>query len=155
MPAAMSKIEPKTVIERFKSFYRDLGADTLDEIDSVYAPHIFFKDPIHEIRGINSLHSYFEELCRNLESCRFEYLDELSHHDSTYIKWDMHFKHSKIGTSMITVRGVTQLQTHNDKIVYHEDVYDLGAMLYEHLPLLGATTKWLKRRLATDANTGV
>ena len=34
------------------------------------------------------------------------------------------------------------------KLTYHEDIYDLGEMLYEHVPLMGTIIKWLKRRLA-------
>lgn len=154
MSVALSKMQDETVIERFKTFYRTLSRNSLNDIDTVYAPHILFKDPIHEIRGINSLHTYLDDLCANLESCRFEYLDEIARADSCYIKWDMHFRHPKVSPSIISVRGMSQLKISNNYIVYHEDVYDLGAMLYEHLPLLGSATKWLKNRLATDSQKG-
>jgi hypothetical protein len=46
------------------------------------------------------------------------------------------------------VRGVSHLKI-SDKIDYHEDFYDMGAMLYEQLPLLGSVTRWLRLRLAS------
>jgi hypothetical protein len=60
----------------------------------------------------------------------------------------MHFKHPKLGNRLISVRGVSHLQI-SDKIDFHEDFYDMGAMLYEQLPLLGNVTRWLKLRLAS------
>lgn len=154
MSVAISNLQNNLIIERFKTFYRKLSLASLEDIDSVYAPHILFRDPVHEIRGIDAMHSYFVELCQNLESCRFEYLDEVSKADTTYIKWDMHFRHPRVSAETITVRGMSQIKTHNDLIVYHEDVYDLGAMLYDHLPLLGNATRWLKKRLSSEATAG-
>jgi hypothetical protein len=39
------------------------------------------------------------------------------------------------------------LRTRNGKIYYHRDYFDMGAMLYEHLPLLGRIIQRLKHRL--------
>ena len=36
-----------------------------------------------------------------------------------------------------------------DKVYYHEDCYDLGALLYEQVPVLGFATRTLKHRLAS------
>ena len=152
MSLAASSLTKSGTIERFKAFYRELKPEKFDQIEELYAPAIIFKDPVHQIRGVDYLHRYFVDLCADLDSCRFEFLDELSQHDSCYIKWDMHFSHPRLGQEVISVRGMTQLKLKEEKIIYHEDVYDLGAMLYEHLPLIGSATRWLKKRLAT-ANT--
>ncbi len=34
-----------------------------------------------------------------------------------------------------------------DKVYRHRDYFDAGAMLYEHLPVLGRVVSWLKRRV--------
>ena len=59
----------------------------------------------------------------------------------------MHFRHPKLGSKLIDVRGVSHLKW-TDKIDFHEDFYDMGAMLYEQVPLIGSVTQWLKQRLA-------
>jgi hypothetical protein len=33
-------------------------------------------------------------------------------------------------------------------VYLHRDYFDAGALLYEHLPVLGTLIGWLKRRLA-------
>jgi len=34
-----------------------------------------------------------------------------------------------------------------DKVYRHRDYFDAGAMLYEHLPVVGRVVSWLKRRI--------
>ncbi len=135
------------VIERFKGFYRDLSQLQVPEFDKIYADDVIFRDPVHEIRGAADLLGYMEALCERVEFCQFEYLDELVTADKAYIKWNMNFRHPSLGQATHTVRGVSHIQF-SDRVYYHEDVYDMGQMLYEHLPVLGGATRWLKRRLA-------
>lgn len=135
-------------IERFKEFFRVLHNADLSRLREIYADNVVFKDPVHEIRGLVELEDYFTGMCADLTDCRFEYLDEAIVGDSAYVKWVMHFKHPKLGNRPISVRGVSHLKGEN-RIEYHEDFYDMGAMLYEQLPVLGNVTRWLRLRLAS------
>ena len=136
------------LIERFKNYFRVLHESDLSELRELYSDQIIFKDPVHEIRGLVELEDYFTSICADLTDCRFEYLDEVVTESTAYIKWVMHFKHPRLGNRLISVRGVSHLKI-GDKIDYHEDFYDMGAMLYEQLPLLGNVTRWLRLRLAS------
>ena len=136
------------LIERFKSQFRILHEADLSRLRELYSERIVFKDPVHEIRGLVELEDYFSALCSDLSDCRFEYLDEIVGDNSAYIKWMMHFKHPRLGNRLISVRGVSNLKF-SDRIDFHEDFYDMGAMLYEQLPLLGNVTRWLRLRLAS------
>jgi esterase/lipase superfamily enzyme len=145
-----AKMDAKdTLIERFKFFYKDLKRIPLPQIGDIYDDNVIFKDPVQEVRNIEQLHAYLSDLCLDVHSGRFEYLDQMVAEHSAYIKWNMHFKHPKLGKQTITVRGISQIQF-NERIYYHEDVYDLGQMLYEQVPLLGGVVKGLKKRLAVN-----
>jgi hypothetical protein len=135
-------------VERFKSYFKILHESDLSQLRDLYSEKILFKDPVHEIRGLVGLEDYFTSLCADLSDCRFEYLDEMVTDNAAYVKWMMHFKHPKLGNRLISVRGVSHLKI-SDKIDYHEDFYDMGAMLYEQLPLIGSVTRWLRMRLAS------
>ena len=50
------------------------------------------------------------------------------------------------GGKMITLRGITQIRF-TDRIYYQEDFYDLGAMLYQHIPVLGAIIRFVNSRV--------
>ncbi|REG82395.1 nuclear transport factor 2 family protein [Marinomonas pollencensis] len=134
------------LIERFKHFYKDLKHIPLPHIGDIYDDNVIFKDPVQEVRSVEQLHAYLSDSCMDVHSGCFEYLDQLVTENSAYIKWNMHFKHPKLGNKTLTVRGISQIQF-NERIYYHEDVYDLGQMLYEHVPLLGCVVKGLKTRL--------
>ncbi|GAB1256801.1 nuclear transport factor 2 family protein [Aurantivibrio plasticivorans] len=140
---------PEQMFSEFKQFYTHFSDHELGKLDVIYAKDVVFTDPIHSIKGRAALHHYFADLCENVEECRFEFLDELVLDNAAYIKWDMHFSHPKIQKGHpLTLRGVTQLQFGKDGISYHEDFYDMGAMLYEHVPVIGRCIRWLKRNLA-------
>jgi esterase/lipase superfamily enzyme len=138
----------KPLLFRFKDYFKVLHDSDLSRLRDLYDEEIVFKDPVHEIRGLVELEDYFTSMCSDLSDCRFEYLDELISEDAAYVKWVMHFKHPKLGNRLISVRGVSHLKI-GDKIEFQEDFYDMGAMLYEQLPLLGNVTRWLRLRLAS------
>jgi hypothetical protein len=137
----------QNLVEHFKSFYRQFHQSNLCDLRKLYASDAVFKDPVHEIRGLVAIEDYMAGLMRELSDCRFEYLDEVVGNNQAYIKWVMHFRHRKLGNRLISVRGVSHIQF-EDQVTFQEDVYDLGAMLYEQLPVLGPVIRWLRRRLA-------
>jgi hypothetical protein len=60
----------------------------------------------------------------------------------------MTFSHSGLnGGKPVQVRGVTLIRF-TDRIYYHEDFFDLGAMLYQHVPVLGSVIRYLNNRLS-------
>ena len=136
------------LLESFKSNFKDLKKADWSQLGNFYADNILFRDPVHELHGLVTLEDYFNTLCADLIVCRFEFLDQVVDDHSAYLKWIMHFRHPRLGNEIIDVRGVSHLRW-TDKIEFHEDFYDMGAMLYERLPVLGNVTRWLKLRLAS------
>jgi len=136
------------LLVRFKEHFKNLKQADSSQLGELYADDILFKDPVHELRGLVTLEDYFDTLCADLIDCRFEYLDQLEGDNSCYVKWIMHFRHPKLGKEIIDVRGVSHIRW-SDKIDFQEDFYDMGAMLYERLPVLGNVTRWLRLRLAS------
>jgi len=146
----VAQVQPQThIIERFKDFYRHLETMPLDDIGQVYDTNITFRDPIHEIRGLTHVHQYMTKMCTGVTEGRFEFLDQVVTKDTAYIKWNMYFVHPKFGPKTIQVRGISHIQF-DDKIFFHEDVYDMGEMVYEHVPVLGGFVGWLKKRLGDN-----
>jgi len=136
------------LLERLKDNFKDLQQADWSRLGEIYADNIVFSDPVHELRGLVVLEDYFTTLCVDLNDCRFEYLDQLASDNTAYLKWVMHFRHPRLGSQVIDVRGVSHIRW-GEKIEFHEDFYDLGAMLYERLPVLGNVTRWLRLRLAS------
>ena len=148
------------IIKRFKALYQTLGAVEAESVrdqpllEQVYSENIEFRDPLHSIHGLPSLRSYMDNMYGNVISCEFVFLAEWINETaadgkgSACIKWDMIFSHRKLaGGKKIIVRGVSHIRF-GERIDYHEDVFDVGSMLYEHIPLMGKIILWLKGRLS-------
>lgn len=138
-------------LERFMDAYRNLTADNLHDLGLIYADDVHFVDPAHEIRGLEALQSYFSNLYQNLASISFDYHRVLDNETEASISWSMTFTHPRISRGRaVTVEGATFLQfDQDDKVAHHRDYFDLGAMLYEHLPVFGTLTTFIKNRLGT------
>ena len=68
---------------------------------------------------------------------------------TAFVTWTMRFAHAQLrGGKPILVDGVSQLDIAGDKIVRQRDYYDMGAMIYENVPLLGFVVAGLRRRMA-------
>ena len=136
------------IIEQFKRFYQVFDPKALHEIDAIYTDDVEFRDPIHQVNGRAQLRAYMEHMAGNLDSCRFFYLEEQISGNTAFVKWNMHFTHPKLaGGKELTVRGMSEVRF-GDRIYYQEDFYDMGAMVYEHVPVFGRVVQWLRHRLA-------
>lgn len=131
----------------FKQFYRGFLQKDLDNIDEIYDSDAIFKDPLNDVRGVSAIHCYRSNFCRFFAECRLEIIDECVAADRAYLKWNLYFKF-KDKKRVHSVRGVTQL-LFEDKIVYHEDVYNVGEMFYGQMPVVGNIAQALLRKMVT------
>lgn len=136
-------------MEKFLTIYNNLNHKNLHLLRDIYRPDIHFIDPAHEICGLDNLTDYFFVLYENLRSIDFIFHDVVKVDNAAYLQWQMTFRHKKFsGGSPVAVDGTTFLQfDHEHLVYYHRDYFDLGAMIYEQLPLLGRLIKVIKGRL--------
>ena len=137
-----------TAVAQFIKFYESLGADAPVDLHSVYANNIEFIDPVHRMQGLPALDRYFNDLMTNVLSLEFRITETHVSDGQAFLQWIMSYEHPKLaGGRRIEVAGISHIRF-EDKIFYHRDYYDLGQMVYEHVPLYGWITRWLKARLA-------
>jgi len=136
-------------ISRFCEFYKVFSTASLANMKGVYAERIVFEDPVHRISGLSNLTNYFERTLSNVNECRFEITQIIEQEGKAFVSWTMNLSHSKLQSGkLISVPGVSQLQ-YDGRIYFHRDYFDMGQMLYEQLPLLGAIVRRIKHRLAS------
>ena len=138
-------------MEHFLEVYQKLDRDSVELLDTIYTADITFRDPAHEISGLDNLRTYFRNLYQNVDQVQFSFVNPLRTNDEAYIQWQMKFAHPRLNKGKtIMVHGATYLQFTPDNMVhFHHDYFDLGAMLYEHIPILGQAIKSIKRRLGS------
>jgi hypothetical protein len=65
------------------------------------------------------------------------------------MRWTMSYRHPRLKQGEpILVHGCSHLLWTDNKVFQHRDFFDAGALLYEHLPVMGRMIRWLKGRLA-------
>ncbi|WP_299801940.1 nuclear transport factor 2 family protein [uncultured Shewanella sp.] len=139
-------IAEKELIDSFIELYQRLDKDNLHLLGQVYSDDIEFSDPLHHVSGLPALTDYFANLYHNVGSIDFEIHQVIHQADSASLKWTMRFIHPKLNAGgEITVEGISLLRF-NHKIYQHQDFFDLGTMLYEHIPLLGSLVKFVKAK---------
>lgn len=138
------------LLRQLKAFYSKFEKERFAELQHFYHPDIVFTDPVQQVKGLDALHRYFEHSISNTQYCYFSFSDEICSGQKAYLSWQMHFSHTAVrqGTEII-VPGVSHLvfDENGHSILEHTDYYDMGTMLYEHLPLLGWVTTKIKKRM--------
>lgn len=136
-------------LHHFADTFATLNAERLDCLGQLYSNDVQFRDPLHQLDGLPALRTYFEKLYTNVQDIRYDLLDA----DETapgqgYLRWILHFRHPRLSRGQpISLHGCSHLRwaTH---VYLHHDYFDAGALLYEHVPVLGGVIGWIKGRLA-------
>ncbi|CAG36875.1 nuclear transport factor 2 family protein [Desulfotalea psychrophila] len=136
-------------MKTFLHTYQKLNAHNLETLKNIYRDDVQFIDPAHEVNGIANLTEYFASLYKNIDSIYFSFNEPVVVENYGYVSWKMTFSHKSLaGGKPITIDGMTHLKfDEHNKVYYHRDYFDLGAMLYEHVPLLGRIITWIKKGL--------
>ena len=141
--------QPRLLVESFKHLYNTLNIETCNSgiIEMVYANDMEFIDCFHHIKSMNDFRQYCASIYENLQFCQFKFHDEFIQKDSAMLTWTMAYIHPKLNSgNTIYVNGSTHIRF-KDKVFYHHDYVDGGALLYEHIPILKRIIHFLKTRM--------
>ncbi|APE31110.1 transcriptional regulator [Halomonas aestuarii] len=136
-------------LEGFCAFFNKLDKTCTKRLYEVYNDDVSFTDPLHHIQGIEALEVYFQNLYDNVTSCSFVFHETLQQEDTAFVTWTMQLVHPRLaGGRRIDVEGCSHLTFASDgRVARHRDYFDVGALLYERLPLLGGAVRLVKRQL--------
>ncbi|MGR5093105.1 nuclear transport factor 2 family protein [Vibrio maritimus] len=135
-------------IEAVSEVYEKLSKDNLYLLEGLYHKDVVFEDSAHRFEGWDQLSAYFDSLYTNVIQCDFSIQHHQQVEDTGFLTWTMKLKHPKLnGGQPVEVNGVSHIRFKGDRVIYHRDYFDLGEMLYENIPLLGAVIKNIKQRL--------
>jgi hypothetical protein len=134
-------------LERFLQLFRELRHDTLHRLDEVYDERILFEDPLHRIEGRDALRAYFDRMYAGVESIDFEYGELMRDPGQAMVTWSMQLRHRRFRPGeLLTLPGASHLRF-TDRVHYHRDYFDAGALIYERLPLVGGVVRAIRRRV--------
>jgi hypothetical protein len=138
-------------LDTFLTTFNRLDKNNLSLLDTIYHPDICFEDPAHTLNGLPALKQYFSSLYENVRSIRFVFDTPMRSDNRAAVTWTLHMTHPRLAKGRpVAVIGCTCLTFAPDgRVTGHRDFFDLGAMIYEHLPLAGGLIRTVKKRLGS------
>ncbi len=134
--------------DTFLSAFNRATSDGLDELLALYANNCVFIDPFHHLEGVHALRDYFTQMYANVTSCQFEKIRLIEQSNQFCLVWAMHLAHPKLAKGeRYNVSGNSVVEYIDQKIIFHQDYYDAGEMLYEKLPLFGSAVRLIKSKV--------
>ncbi len=129
-------------------YFERLSANNLDALDTYYAADAWFKDPFHEVTGVDAIRAILRHTFDKLSGARFRVTQRFPGAEQhAVILWEMDFT-MPVTRQPTTIRGATHLIFDADgQVTHHRDYWDAAEELYGRLPVL----KWLMRALARQA----
>ncbi|MCW4149804.1 nuclear transport factor 2 family protein [Halomonas sp. 18H] len=139
-------------LRRFCDVYHELDKASTDRLGEIYTDDVYFRDPLHQVTGLDSLQAYFDALYANVSQCHFTFHQGLRQQEQAFVVWTMSVAHPRLaGGKSYRVEGCSRLTfaaDGSDKVCDHRDYFDAGELLYEQLPILGRVIRRLKQRAA-------
>ena len=135
--------------QRIEKAFNDLNLNNLDSLDIFYDENIEFSDPIVKVKGLKAAKNYYAHVYKNVIQIKFEFKQIHNDQDHYFAKWIMHLQVKGLNSQKpYSVEGLSELKFgNNNKVIYHRDYLDIGAMVYERLPVFGKVVQKIKSML--------
>lgn len=141
------------LLDKVTTLYERFDPALISALDQIYDADVVFEDPLHRVEGLIELRRYFSGMVNGLDECGFTFNHILQQRgqgdepDQAVLLWTMRYRHRKLkGGQLLSLEGSSHLQ-YRERVLYHRDYFDAGAMLYEQIPVLGYLIGKLKARL--------
>jgi ketosteroid isomerase-like protein len=135
--------------EKLHNYYTKLNLDNMEILKDFYTDDVQFIDPVGELKGVDAVYEYTKKMYQAATSVKFVILDEVISGDTHVIRWKMDFQSKSLnGGESIIVPGISwvRFRKDTDKAEFHEDSFDVGAMVYEHVPMVGFFVRSIKNK---------
>ncbi len=138
-------------------FFENLRKDSMHLVEEFYDENVRFSDPIVNLTNRRQVKDYYVNLYANVESISWTFPDVVSEKDRCALAWTMTLRAKNFnGNRPVIVDGVSVIKFggRDGKAVYHRDYFDMGAFVYEGLPVLGGLVRFAKRKMADYHKAG-
>lgn len=137
------------LIDQFLNSINSLSHDNVREVlQATYTEDVKFVDPVKTINGLDELTRYFENLYKRVNKCHFILNNYLPNTHCHSLEWVMYLQHQKISKNHeIHLDGASFIKFKGERVCHHRDYYDLGALVYENLPVLGSVIKKVRHAI--------
>ncbi len=131
--------------EEIARWFESLQPEMLDSIGDIYAADAIFTDPFNDVIGVDSVRQIYAHMFASLDSPGFVVNTIVVEAEQAFMTWSFNFRRA---STPYSIAGCTHFRLDaSGRIALHRDYWDAAREVYEHIPLLGAMLRVLRRRL--------
>lgn len=135
----------RAAVEAFKTRFVTVTPALAENLERLYTEDVVFRDPISEARGLEELRRYFTRFAEVSAGNHFEITDEVVQPGEAVIFWTMILVDDG-GREKRRFQGVSHMKV-RDRIYEERDYFDLGEAVYDHVPVVGWLTRFVRSRI--------
>ena len=143
-------IAEQDAISRFEHFLAHLDEKMArEETKKVYAPDSFLNDTLKTLHGSSAIRDYFIKTAQGLDSMSVTFDDVATSGRNYYFRWTMETRMKNLakGKTIRTI-GVTLVRFDREgRVILHQDFWDSAQGVWDHVPLIGPTIRWIQSQL--------
>jgi hypothetical protein len=135
-----------TLVELWSKTYNTEGKPDWSHILPFYDDHIYFRDSIQEIHGIEDFRAMTVRLTERSKDLKMHIVRAVQQENVIFIEWEMTISYKKnprsvlYGSSRVTINQA-------GKISEQRDYYDLWGDIFDNIPLFGPSyRKFMKKK---------
>ena len=141
---------PLSNADKVQYVFNHLSKDSLYLIDEFYNTEVEFIDPVGTIKGSEDIKKYYQGLYQNVEAINFTFHQIIEQNQTIVATWTMHLKTQKLNSGEpFSVEGNSVITFNKEnKVIYHRDYFDMGAFIYERIPVLRYVIRKIRKNLS-------
>ncbi|MGB5868306.1 MAG: nuclear transport factor 2 family protein [Arcobacteraceae bacterium] len=137
-----------THVKLYANFFETIDKNTsIEEYEKIFDKEVRFKDPFHDIKGVDKLYKIFDDMYLKLDNPTFKVSEIVEQNNIAYLKWDFHFSF-KGSHQEESFEGVSRVEFNEQhKVISHIDYWDASSNLYEKIPILSFFMRFIKKKI--------
>jgi hypothetical protein len=143
---AKKMLNAETIKELWSKTYNTEGKPDWSHILPYYDEHIYFRDSIQELNGIEEFTAMTERLSKRSKDLKMKIVRAVMEENIIFIEWEMTISFKKNPSSVLY--GSSRLTLNEGgKIAEQRDYYDLWGDIFDNIPRFGkAYRKFIKNK---------
>jgi hypothetical protein len=139
-------LNAETIKELWSKTYNTEGKPDWSHILPFYDEHIFFRDSIQELHGIEEFKAMTKRLTDRSNDLTMNIVRTAQQNKDIFIEWEMTLKFKKYPSSLLY--GSSRVTLNDEgKIIEQRDYYDLWGDIFDNIPRFGkAYRRFMKRK---------
>ncbi len=139
-------MSPAAAAERYIAFCEGMTPGQLDRLEEFCAADIHFRDPFHEVTGVDAYRRVLEKMFQDVGQPAFQVTGHALAGEVCYLRW--RFAFGRAGGKTMRIPGMSEVHFNAEgRVTAHFDYWD-ASPVYETVPLLRSLVRLVKRRLS-------